>query len=323
MSAKPKPIVYVSKCLGFDRCRYNGLIISSDFVRMLRGHVRTALICPEVEIGLGVPRYPIRAVSRDGEVRLMQSETGADVTDSINAYVRELIASIGVVDGFILKSRSPTCGNSGVKLYPKLGKVGAHGKTTGFVGGPIAEHFQHLPVEDEGRLNNYRIRDHFLTRIFGSARLRAAREAGGMRDLVDFHSRNKYMLMAYSQKELRDLGRVVANHERKPIAEVFAEYERGYHAAMAGPPRYTSQLNALQHIAGHVSKHLGKEERWFLHDAIEKFREERVPISVPLFVLRSLAIRFEDEYIRNQAFFEPYPEALVSITDSGKGRKLG
>ena len=323
MSATPKPVVYVSKCLGFDRCRYNGLIISSDFVRMLRGRVRIALICPEVEIGLGVPRYPIRAVSAGDGIRLMQSETGDDVTEMIATYVRDLIGSIGAVDGFILKSRSPTCGYSGVKVYPKLGKVGAHGKTTGFVGGPVAEHFEHLPVEDEGRLNNFRIRDHFLTRIFGSARLRAAAESGAMRDLVDFHSRHKYMLMAYSQKELRTLGRIVANHERKPVAEVFAEYERRYHAAMASPPRYTSQLNALQHIAGHVGKLLGKQERWFLHDAIEKFREERVPMSVPLFILRSLAIRFEDEYIRNQAFFEPYPEALVSITDSGKGRKLG
>jgi len=87
-------------------------------------------------------------------------------------------------------------------------------------------------------------------------------------------------------------------------------------------PRYTSQINVLQHVSGHFSKRLTAAEKWFVNDAIEKFRSERVPLSVPVHVLRSHAIRFEDEYVADQAFFEPYPIELVSISDSGKGRKL-
>ncbi len=321
MAASIKPIVYVSKCLGFDNCRYNGLIISSDFIRLLRGHVNFALVCPEVEIGLGVPRYPIRVVQHgSGNLRLLQAETEADVTERMIDYTEKLAARISDVDGFILKSRSPSCGIYGVKVYPSLGKVGAQGKTVGFFGGGIKKRFPALPIEDEGRLNNFRIREHFLTAIFTLVRFRQVRAAGRMRELVGFQSQHKYLLMAYSQSELKKLGRIVANHERQPLEKVLTDYENRLHAALARPPRYKAQINTLEHVSGHFSKLLGSEEKWFLRDAIEKFRLEQVPMSVPLFLLRSYAVRFEDEYVDNQAFFEPYPKELISITDSGKGR---
>ncbi len=115
--------------------------------------------------------------------------------------------------------------------------------------------------------------------------------------------------MAYSQKELRLLGRIVANHERKPVAEVYADYENHLYSALARMPRLTSNINVLTHVMGHFSKVIKPEEKRFLLDSMHRYREGRIPLSVPLNLLRSCAIRFENEYVKNQAFFEPYPRS--------------
>lgn len=318
-----KPVIYVSKCLGFDHCRYNGLTISDEFVDLLRGHVKFALVCPEVEIGLGVPRHPVRIVSRRGELHLMQSETGEDVTSRMIGYAEDLFRRITVVDGFILKSRSPSCGVKDVKVYPGLGKAPVVAKDSGFFGGAVQKQFPLLSVEDEGRLRNFRIREHFLTRIYAYAMFRRICEGLRMRELVEFHAQHKFLLMAYSQKALRMLGRIVANHERKPVSDVFGSYEREFKSALRNVPRYTSCINVLMHVMGYFSKAIKQDEKRFLLESFENYRAGQAPLSVPLNILRSYAIRFESEYLKNQAFFEPFPKELVLISDSGKGRKTG
>jgi uncharacterized protein YbgA (DUF1722 family)/uncharacterized protein YbbK (DUF523 family) len=317
-----KPIIYVSKCLGFDNCRYNGLTISSEFTETAKGRVKFAVVCPEVEIGLGVPRYPIRLVSRDGELRLLQSVTSEDVTERMRAYIDALFSGFTVADGFILKSRSPSCGISGVKVYPGLGRVQALGKTAGFFGGAVINRLPRIAVEDEGRITNFRIREHFLTRVFALAQFRGTKESLEMKGLVEFHSRHKFLLMSYNQREMRSLGRTVANHERLPPREVFRLYEERLYKALANPPRFTSNINVLLHALGYFSKVISPAEKRFLLDSLEQYREGSVPLSVPLNLLRSYAVRFEEEYLKNQAYFEPYPNELVEITDSGLGRRL-
>lgn len=317
-----KPVVYVSKCLGFDYCRYNGLIISSEAVKNMHGYVKFALVCPEVEIGLGVPRHPIRLVKSDGELRLKQSVTETDLTDSMSAFTDNLFGSMTTVEGFILKSGSPSCGIHGVKIYPALGKVKSFAKGAGLFGGAVLKRFSHVAVEDEGRLSNFLVREQFLTRIFSLAEFRKIRDKLRMRDLIEFQSQHKYILMSYSQKELRILGRIVANHEKLPAAEVFSLYHEHLLKALAVSPRRTSHINTLQHVMGHFSKVIAPAERSFLLGLLEQYRNKRVPLSVPLNLMRSYAIRFEDGYLKNQAYFEPYPSKLMEITDSGKGRDL-
>jgi uncharacterized protein YbgA (DUF1722 family) len=140
--------------------------------------------------------------------------------------------------------------------------------------------------------------------------------------LVQFHSQYKFLLLAYSEQTMREMGRVVANQDRKSMAEVFKEYDTLFRLAFAQPARTTAFINALEHVKGYFSKVIQPGERAFIEDSIEMYREERVPLSVPLNLLRANAIRFENEYINNQVFFEPFPMELMSITDSGKGRKL-
>jgi uncharacterized protein YbgA (DUF1722 family)/uncharacterized protein YbbK (DUF523 family) len=320
LSVFPRPAVVVSKCIGFAPCRYNGLIISDDFVASLRSHADLTPVCPEVEIGLGVPRDPIRLVSVEKELRLMQPAAGRDVSDEMAQFADSFLDSLGVVDGFVLKGRSPSCGIKDVKVFPSVGRVAVLAKDRGFFGRAVLDRFPHLPVEDEGRLRNFRIREHFLTRLFTLARFREVRASGKTGDLVRFQTENKLLLMAYNQKELRILGRIVANPEHRPVRDVVEDYQQHLYSALARMPRYTSSINVLLHALGFFSKGLTSGEKAFFLDTLEKYRAGRLPMSVLLGVLRSWIVRFEEPYLARQTFFAPYPEELVEITDSGKGR---
>ena len=317
-----KPKVVVSKCLEFEACRWNGAMISSDVVRLLKPHVDFTPVCPEMEIGLGVPRKPIRILSRKGELSLMQHETEKDVTDDMVRFADRFLGSLGEVDGFILKFRSPSCGLRDVMFYPNLEKSRSIGRGSGFFGGAVLERFPLLPIEDEGRLTNYRIREHFLTKLFAFADFRKVKRAKKMKELVRFQAHNKFMLMAYNQKELRLMGRIVANQEKKPIETVLREYEQHLSNAFLKIPRYTSHINVLMHALGYFSDELSAKEKAFFLDALEQYRNEKIPLSVPVNIVQSWIVRFENEYLSNETFFEPYPRDLVEITDSGKGRKL-
>jgi len=207
-----------------------------------------------------------------------------------------------------------------VKVYPGVGRVASLGKSFGFVGGAVLERFPHLPAEDEARLLDYRIRDHFLMRIFLQADFRKVREKGAMKDLVAFHSANKYLLMAAGQSRMASLGRIVANHGRRAAPEVFAAYAEELGKAFTKIPRASSNINAMMHALGYFSDRLAHREKAVFLAELERYRASRTPMSVPLAILRSFIVRFEELYLGAQTFFEPYPEELMLVTDSGKGR---
>ncbi|MGQ9610178.1 MAG: YbgA family protein [bacterium] len=322
MTEYSKPIVIVSKCLGFSACRYNGVTIYDELIDILKNHVDFRPVCPEIEIGLGVPRDPVRVVSVNNMLRLIQPSTDKDVTNIMNNFAYSFLNSIDKVDGFILKSRSPSCGIKDVKIYPSKDDYRVIRKGSGFFGSAVMDRFPDLPIEDEGRLTNFRIREHFLTKLFIFAKFREIKSSNSMKELVRFHSESKMLLMSYNQKEMRLLGRIVANFEKKPINEVFNDYERHLFNAFKQVPKYMSNINVLMHGLGYFSKNLSHKEKAYFLDILEKYRLKRVPLSVPISILRSYIVRFNQEYLMQQNFFKPYPEDLLEISDSGKGRDL-
>ena len=317
-----KPVVIASKCLSFDYCRYNGLIINDDFVEKLKAYVEFKPVCAEVEIGLGVPRDPVRVVNVKDGIRLIQPSTGRDLTETMQNFADSFLDAVGKVDGFILKSRSPSCGIKDVKIYS-----GAKNdsmileKNGGFFGKAVMGKFPYLAIEDEGRLTNFRIREHFLTKLYTFANFRNVKLSNSMKELARFQSENKLLLMAYNQKKMRELGKTAANLDKKPFNDIITNYEQHLFKAFNQIPRYVSNINVLMHGLGYFSDNLSHEEKAFFLDSLEKHRVGKVPLSVPLHILRSLNVRFKDEYLNQQTYFEPYPEALVEITDSGKGRE--
>lgn len=330
MDVSAKPVVVVSKCLEFDQCRYNGVKIRSPEVANLKPFLNFVPLCPEMEIGLGVPRDPIRIILQEQsapaekspkkEKRLVQPDTGRDFTGSMKDFLDSFFEKLQVVDGFILKEKSPSCGIRRVKIYPGPGKVPVAFQDSGFFGGAVLERFAHLPLEDEGRLRNARIREHFLTRLYAVSRFRLLKQSPSFSRLVDFQARNKYLFMAYNTTRLRMLGRITANREKKPLPEVLAEYEPHFYKVFAKMPSHTSPVNVLQHALGFVSKKITVEERRFFLGLLRGYREGKQPLSAALGVMKSWILRFGVAYLGQQTFFEPFPEDLMQAPGGLPGK---
>ncbi|MDP3448227.1 MAG: DUF523 and DUF1722 domain-containing protein [Eubacteriales bacterium] len=317
MDAK-KPTIVVSRCLGFCKCRYNGDVLSSAFVESLKPHVNYITTCPEVEIGLGVPRNPVRLVSRNGSVELYQPSEDKTVTDQMNQYSEAFFGSVGLIQGLILKGRSPSCGIKDVKIYSGVEKSSSSQKGIGIFAAHAIKRYPNLPIEEEGRLSNYAIREHFLTKLYTVFRFQAVKDSRSMKELVQFHSGHKFLLMAYNQTQLRLLGKIVANQEKKRIDEVLAQYEQHLGLAFGRLPTRNNYINTFQHIFGYFSDALSEKEKSFLLDRFQKYREGKIHISAILNVLRTYAIQHNHEYLLNQAIWSAYPEELLDISDSGK-----
>ena len=315
-----KPNVIISRCLEFAACRYDGQVISDSFIRKLKKHVTFTTVCPEVDIGMGIPRDPIRIVKKDDNDILLQPSTGQEFGDKMTRYAKKTLKKFDEIDGFILKSRSPSCGIKDVKLFSENPKSPSLGKTSGFYAREVLEQFGHLAVEDEGRLTNYRIREHFLTKLYTLATFRTIKVKSSIKTLTAFHARNKYLFMAYNQTAMRQMGKIAANHEKHAIENVIVNYEMELHRLLANLPRFTSHINTLEHIFGYFKNEIKTSEKQYFISLLTQYREEVIPLSALLILLRGWVIRYEQTYLADQTYFLPYPEALIEITDSGKGR---
>lgn len=308
-----KPRIVISKCIEYEFCRYNGQIIRSEIVSKLKPHVEFLPICAEVEIGLGVPRDPIRIVEKQAKKYLIQPTTDRDVTDDMKTFTQRYLSSLNDIEGFLLKSQSPSCGTRDVKIYPAVLHSAPVRREAGFFGEQVLQRFPQLAIEDEMRLQNPIIRQHYLTRIFTLANFRKVKNTASLQPLLQFHTENKLLLMGYSQKELRVLGNILANQEKQPRSQVFSDYEQHLLFAFSKSPRYTSEINVLNHAFGYISQDLSTQEKKFYLDLIEKFRVGQIPLSVPINLVRSWVIRFNQPYLLPQTFFQPYPDELLDV----------
>jgi uncharacterized protein YbbK (DUF523 family) len=224
MSKFARPIIVISKCIEFDACRWDGQMISNDFVKSLKKHVDFIPVCPEVEIGLGIPRRPIRIIKLDGELRLVQPATGLDITERMLIFTKSFLSSLNRVDGFILESRSPTSAFSGAKIYDTIKtRVSPIGKGPGFFGKEVINTFGGLAITDYGRLRNRRLKEHFLTKLFTLASLRQTEELNSLTVLLKFHSENRILIGANNKQELSILDQIVANEANEDWHSVIKE----------------------------------------------------------------------------------------------------
>ncbi len=322
MRTFPEPVVLFSRCLGFEACRYNGAMINEPAVEQLKPLVVAETACPEMAIGLGVPRSPVRLVERDQVVRLVQPDTDRDVTDDMIRFSQNRLAELPLLDGVILKWGSPSCGPRDVKRYTNAKPGASFSKGQGLFASKVTEAFPNVPVEDEGRLKNFEIREHFLTRVYAGAALRRVAEAGDVSQLMSFHAEHKLLLMAYNQQKMRELGRIVASIHASGFEDGVTRYRRLFAEALSRAPRRNANINVLMHALGYVSDKLTPGEKAFFLDTLEAYRNRRICLSAAIRVMQSWIVRFEQSYLLAQAYFEPFPTALVDTLDSGKGRAL-
>jgi len=313
-----RPKLVVSKCLGFENCRYNGQTIPDKFIEKLSNFADIITVCPEVEIGLGIPRQPVRLGRENDTIRMFQPATELDVTDKMLNFSQEFFSQLSNIDGFIMKNRSPSCGINDVKIYHNLDKLASSNRGQGFFGGKISHYFPNAAIEDEGRLKSLQIREHFLTKLYTIRRFRDVKESNSMKELVKFQTDHKYLFMAYNQEAYRDGGRIVANHEKFAIEKVIEIYELNLSRIFVKPAKSQANINAIHHIFGGFSSNLSKDEKIFFLNSVEEYRDERISLSTVIHLLKSYAIRFDSQFVKEQVFLNPFPDELMNLSNSAR-----
>jgi uncharacterized protein YbgA (DUF1722 family)/uncharacterized protein YbbK (DUF523 family) len=302
--SSPKIRIGISSCLLGERVRYNGAHKRDDYIAdVLSEYFTFVPYCPEVAIGLGVPRATIRLQAGSAGPRAVQpAEDGRDVTDTLAAYGRDIGRQETALSGYIFKSRSPSCGMARVKVYDRNGSPS--GQSPGIFAAAFREQQPLLPCEDEGRLNDPDLRDNFIERVFVCHRWqRLQREGLTAARLVRFHTEHKFLILAHSQAGLRELGRMIANLKGDLGGIAGAYYER-LMKALARPAKRGNQVNALQHIAGYFKTALDAGDRRELADAIAGYGRGTLPIIVPLTLIRHHQRRHRNAYIESQTWLE-------------------
>ncbi|MEM4717900.1 MAG: DUF523 and DUF1722 domain-containing protein [Desulfurococcaceae archaeon] len=311
MTQYPKPIVLISECLGVKPVRHDGNIICDDFIETLKKYIEIRPICPEVEIGLGVPRNPLVLYEEKGVIDLVDTVSGDTYAGKIRELVDKITSNLQV-DGIILKSMSPSCGVGDAKVYGPGRRVLR--KADGLFTMLIKNTHPCIPLESEKRLYNYEIRSRFLTKIFAIADLRSTlRDIKSREDLVEFHKRNKYIIMLHSDSSLKNLGRVVAARKSIGMEELVKKYSDEFMKAMCMNPHRGSYTNVLTHIYGHLKNELPRSERKYILDLIEKYRRGLENLRTILVYFRGFKHRLEDKYLAESRFFQPYPDELDII----------
>jgi uncharacterized protein YbgA (DUF1722 family)/uncharacterized protein YbbK (DUF523 family) len=273
-------------------------------------------------MGLPIPRESLRLIQVEDEHRLVFGKSGVDMTDEMMQASKEIQNDINAFgpDGFLLKSRSPSCGIKEVRVYNAIGKAPCiSSKAKGLFSGFIMGHFPEAAFEDEGRLNNFSIRENFYTLIFTKADFRKVKEENTVKELIEFHEKNRYLFMVHSQNQLNILERIVANRKSQPLDEMLEFYEKNLNKLLLRKPSCVQYMNVMMYIFGHFSKLLSEKEKAYFLDSLEDYHSRHIPQSTVMAILRAWAIRFEEEYLMQQTIFEPFPKDLIQVTDSGKG----
>lgn len=268
-------------------------------------------VCPEAESGLGTPRESMRLVRVDGSLRLLTGRTGVDHTDRLVGQAEHTIDRLAdQVGGFVLKKDSPSCGLERVRVYSGTSTVERTGQ--GLFAARLVERVPALPVEEEGRLHDPLLREHFIERVFAYTRLRRLFSgAWTADDLVRFHTAHKLTLMAHSPHQTRELGRLVATagavHSRVEFAQT---YTKGFMRVLAHPVTRGRHTNVLQHATGYFREHLDSAARADLQGTIQTYQRGLVPLIVPVTLLQHHVRNRHIDYLARQQYFEPYPAEL-------------
>jgi uncharacterized protein YbgA (DUF1722 family)/uncharacterized protein YbbK (DUF523 family) len=304
----------VSACLLGQEVRFDGGHKRSDFLTgTLASFVEFIAVCPEVDIGLGIPRESLRLVRNDsGAVWLVANKSGADLTDTMSAYAERRAAALEREDlsGYVLKKDSPSCGMERVRIYGRAGMPARDGR--GLFAEALIRRLPNLPVEEEGRLNDPNLRENFIERVFAYHRLCAlfaGRWTAGT--LVAFHTAHKLTLMAHSPRAYAELGRLVADSKRLERATLRERYSAEFMAALKRLATPARHVNVMQHIAGYLRDRSDSDSRRELMEIIEEYRRAMVPLVVPLTLIRHWVRRFDIAYLKHQTYLEPHPRELM------------
>jgi uncharacterized protein YbgA (DUF1722 family)/uncharacterized protein YbbK (DUF523 family) len=313
-TGKAKLRLGISACLLGRKVRYDGQHKRDAFlVDVLGPFVEWVPVCPEEELGLGVPREPIRLVGNPAAPRLVAERSGKDHTEAMHGFAQARVSELEGLDlsGYVTKKDSPSCGMERVRVHAARGGPPRRDGVGAFAAVLLAR-LPLLPVEEEGRLHDPLLRESFVERIFAHARWKDAVRRGMRRgDLVAFHTAHKLALMAHSPAAYRTLGALVGGVARGPIGRTVEAYGRGFMAALAIPATRGRHANVLQHMLGYFREVLPAADRTELADLVADYARGHVPLVVPLTLLRHHVRRHGVAYLAGQTYLDPDPKELM------------
>ncbi|MBX5481457.1 MAG: DUF1722 domain-containing protein [Myxococcaceae bacterium] len=302
----------VSACLLGRAVRYDGGHRRNDFIAdTLGGWVDFVEVCPEVELGLGVPRPTLHLAGTPSSPRMVVTATGEDLSDRMRRFSSRRVRGLEDLDGYILKRNSPSCGPVGVPVFKSAGGS-PRPMGRGLFAEALAARYPLLPIVDESHLQDRAAREHFIERIFAFHRLRRlCASTPTAKDLVAFHTAHKMTLFAHHPAKARELGRLVAKLHRAPSRAVLDTYAAMFMTALGRMPTRRQHVDVLQHLQGHLKHVLDAGDRTELMEAIDAYRNEQVPLLVPLTLLRHHIRRHPVDWIAQQTYLHPDPAELA------------
>jgi len=302
----------ISSCLLGNEVRWNsGHKLDKYLAHTLGQFVEYVPVCPEVEAGFGVPRESFRLVGVPDSPRLVTFKSKTDHTDRMLTWAQKRVRELEKEElcGFIFKSDSPSSGMIRVKVYNEKGMP--HKIGIGMFARAFMEHFPLIPVEDDGRLNDPIIRENFILQIFTMKRWRdnLARKRG-IGSLVDFHTRNKLLMLSHSPKHYRLMGKLVAEGKKMPLGDLYDQYQLLLMEALKLKTTIRKNINVLQHLMGYFKKQLSGDEKQELLEAFDQYRSEYVPLIVPITLINHYVRKYDQPYLKQQTYLNPHPLEL-------------
>ncbi len=313
MSKIVRPVIVVSKCLTGAKCRYDGVSRDNSFVRGLRDYARLTAVCPEMEIGLGCPRDRIIVVPTRSDTTLHQPATGRNLTRQMTAFSRRYLNALGEVDGFLLKSKSPSCGLRDCKWFETAdenARIVARGP--GLFAREVLRQHPDLPLEDERRTQQRRIREHWLTVVFARAAFRRIKKNRSYSALRTFHDKNRDLLRLYSRKHERLLDQLISEPSAPTATTLINTYEQLFTAAFKKRPRRGSARPMLLAALAHYSPNLWKKDKRDFEKALELYSEGQWELGDIIKTVQIWAVRYDKTFTRQQTFWQPYPRQLLN-----------
>lgn len=310
--ASPKISVGISSCLLGEKVRFDG---GHKHLRLctesLSRYFDFVPVCPEVEMGLGIPRKPIHLAGDMTQPRVVETgDDGRDLTEKLQTFSQQRVQELPPIAGYILMKKSPSCGLYRVKVHQQEGHPAQY-NGRGLFAQALTEHYPQLPVEESGRLSDPALRENFMTRVFAYADWQQLVKQGLTHQrLIDFHARYKYSLMAHSPARYAELGRMLADAGHYQPQEIGERYFVALMDLLGTLASRKTHTNVLMHLQGYLKKKISHREKQELAGIIEQYRTAQIPLVVPVTLLRHHFNNHPDPYINRQAYLKPYPDDL-------------
>jgi len=303
----------ISSCLLGEKVRFDGGHKKNSYILgVLTQYFSFVPFCPEVEAGLGTPREPIRLLKEGSDIKCVGVKTPEwDVTEQLEAVAKPKREWQRSLCGYILKKDSPSCGMARVKVYSK----GAPNRTgVGLFAKGLMNNFPHLPIEEEGRLQDPHLRENFIQRVYIYSRWLNLQEQGcSLGALQNFHARHKYIFMSHNQQKAKELGGLIATHEELNLDTLIERYLAEMMSLLKTIATRKNHVNTMQHIQGYLKKHLNTDDKEELSEMITNYRLGVLPLIVPLTMLRHHFRKYPNEYIEHSFYMDPHPGEMMLL----------